>query len=185
MRWEAEDLIAEYGTEEDLPAASAHLAKLIRSRHAIAMLPPRGSPIVNLMVRHADHPVARAALDDLTARWSRLSDDMRSWLAEQHPSLAPAAVPAENEKAEAMPEELLTWPPPSLERDGSSFALTFDEAGAHHPVRERFEELAERHPMIEVIEGDREWLSVAIDAADPEALVRELWSAASDVSRQP
>jgi len=81
----------------------------------------------------------------------------------------------------AMSEELLTWPSPSVERDGTSFMLVFDEVGAHQPVRERFEELAERHPSVEVIDGDREWISVAIDTDDPEALVRELWSAAGEV----
>ena len=80
-----------------------------------------------------------------------------------------------------MPEELLTWPPPSVERDGSSLMLVFDEVGAHQPVRERFEELAERHPSVAVLDGDREWISVTIDAADPDALVRDLWSAAGDV----
>ena len=180
LRWTAEAVISEYGTTEDLPDAAAHLATLIRARQAISMSPPRGSSLVNLLIRHREHPVAGVALDDLTARWSRLSDDMRSWLAEQHPWLVPAAVATNDEQSDAVPDELLTWPPPSVERDGSSFLLIFDEDGAHHPVRGRFEELAEHHPSVEVLDGDREWLSVAIATAQPDALVRELWSAASD-----
>ena len=61
--------------------------------------------------------------------------------------------------------------------------VIFDEVGAHQPVRDRFEELAARHPSVELIDGDREWVSVVIDAADPEALVGELWSAAGDVGK--
>ena len=182
LRQTAENVIGDYGTEEDLPDAAAHLAKLIRARQGISQSPPRGSSIVNLLIRHRAHPVARVALDDLTARWSRLSDDMRTWLAEEHAWLVPMAGAADDEQSDVMPEELLTWPPPSIERDGSSLMLVFDEGGAHHPVRGRFEELAERHPSVEVLDGDREWLSVVIATADPEALVRELWSAASDGS---
>ena len=62
MRWTAEDVIGEYGAEEDLPLAAAHLAKLIRARHGVSMSPPRGSSIVDLLIRHRDLPW-------LAARW--------------------------------------------------------------------------------------------------------------------
>lgn len=183
VRWTAEDVIGEYGAEEDLQDAAAHLAKLIRARKGISMSPPRGSAIVDLMIRHHSNPAARVALEDLTARWPRLSDDMRTWLEANHPSLAPVAVVVDDEKDDGMPEEHLTWPSPSVERTGSSLMVVFDEVGAHQPVRDRFEELAARHPSVELIDGDREWVSVVIDAADPEALVRELWSAAGDLGK--
>jgi hypothetical protein len=145
------------------------------------MLPPRGSEIVDLMIRHREHPAARMALDDLTARWPRLSDEMREWLAKHHPWLAPGVAAAHEARAETMPDETLTWPPPSIEHHGSSFVLTFDEVGAHQPVRERFEALAEQHSSIRVITGDRDWLRVVLHTAEPEVLIRELWKAASDV----
>ncbi|WP_457098602.1 hypothetical protein [Microbacterium sp. P5_E9] len=182
LRQMAETVMGECGTEEDLPDAASHLAMLLRLRHGMSQSPPRGSAIVNLLIRYRDHPVAREALDDLTARWPRLSDDMRAWVSGQHPQLVPVAAAADDEPSEPPSEELLTWPPPSVQREGSSFMLVFDEEGAHHPVRGRFEEHLDRHPSVEVLDGDREWLSVIIAAADPEALVRTLWSAAGDDS---
>jgi hypothetical protein len=44
--------------------------------------------------------------------------------------------------------------------------------------------VASAHPSIPVIDGDREWLSVRLTAADPQALIRELWeSTSADRSR--
>jgi hypothetical protein len=149
----------------------------------MSMSPPRGNEIVDLLARHRDDPIARAGLDDLSARWDRLPDDLRSWLAEHHPEFEPAR--RDDRPAEAMSaqeeaeEEQLSWPPPTIERRGSDLHLEFDEVGAHQPVRERFEELAMAHPAIEVLEGDREWLSIRVSVADAEALIHELWEAAS------
>lgn len=179
MRWAAESTIGLHGTEDDLADAAAYLSKLIRSRQAISMSPPRGHEIVDLLSQHRERPEARAGLEDLTARWTRLSDDMRTWLEVHHPELAPTSPSPRSDHAEALPEEELTWPVPTIDRDGQAFVLTFDEAAAHHPVRERFETLITRHPSVEILDGDREWLSVRIDANDPAALVADLWRAAS------
>ncbi len=88
-RWMAERVISEHGTTVDLPDAAAHLARVVRARQRIATSPPRGSDLVNLLARHREQPAARVALDDLIGRWPRLSDDMRTWLAESHPLLVP------------------------------------------------------------------------------------------------
>ena len=183
MRWTAESVIGLYGGEEDLADAAKHLAKLVRSKPATAMIPPRGNEIVDLLVRHRDHPVARAGLDDLTERWARLSDDLRTWLLDHHPWLAPAdALSDVGAAPEALPaEEELVFPPPAVEAgDDGTLRVWFDEAAAHHPVRERFEQLIGRHESVEILDGDREWLSVRVTAGDPEALIGALWEAASD-----
>jgi hypothetical protein len=91
QRWMAETVISRHATAEDLPDAAAHLSRVIRARPGMAMSPPRGSDLVDLMVRHRRHPVARVALEDLSARWPGLSDDMRPWIAEHHPWLVPEA----------------------------------------------------------------------------------------------
>lgn len=181
LRWAAEDTLGMNGSEEDVPDAAAQLAKLVRTKAKIQSSPPRGSALVDLLVRHADHPDARAALDDVTARWDRLADDMRGWLEAHHPELHPDrrqgdAAAAELEAVE--PEEPLSWPPPTVERDGDAYLLSFDDGAAHSASRERFEELAEAHPQIEVLDGDREWLRLRIGAGDAEALVRQLWEEA-------
>jgi hypothetical protein len=54
----------------------------------------------------------------------------------------------------------------------------FDEVAAHHPVRERFEELASAHQAIDVLEGDRQWLSMRVRLPNADDLVRELWELA-------
>ena len=182
MRWTAEAVIGLHGTRDDLADAAAHLAKLARARGGMSMSPPRGNEIVDLLVRYRDDPIARAGLDDLSARWDRLPEDLRSWLAEHHPELDPAR--RDDQPAEAASpldeiEEELSWPPPTIQRHGKDLRLEFDEVGAHQPVRERFEELAVAHPAIEVLEGDREWLSVRVTGPDAETLIYELWEAAS------
>ena len=179
MRWAAEAVIGLHGDEEDLADAAAHLAKLARAKGAMSMSPPRGNEIVDLLVRHRDHSSARAGLDDLSARWDRLPEDLRSWLAEHHPWLDPARRADQPAESMAAGEEELSWPPPRINRRDGLLHLDFDEASAHHPVRERFEELAEAHPAIEVLDGDREWLSMRVTAPNGEALVQELWEAAS------
>lgn len=182
MRWTAESVLGEYGSEEDLADAAGHLAKLIRSRPTVQSVPPRGSEIIDLLVRHRDHPAAGAALDDLGTRWTRLSDDVRSWVLQHHSWLAPAdatgAGPAD--AADDLPaEDELEFPPPAMEADDDgSVRLWFDEAAAHHPVRERFEALVAQHPSLEIVDGDREWLSVRVHGNEPEAVIAELWAAA-------
>ena len=177
LRQAAESVIGEHGSVEDLPEAAGHLAKLARTKSAIHMSPPRGSEIVDLLVRHAEEPVARRGLDDLSARWDRLGDDLREWLEAHHPSLNPSRrVDAPTEQpAEA--EERLEWPPPTIKRKGKELLLQFEDTDMFE-TRERFEELALAHPRIHVIDGDREWTSMTIDGDDPEALIRELWTAA-------
>jgi hypothetical protein len=182
MRWTAESVLGEYGSQEDLADAAEHLSRLIRSRPAVQSSPPRGNEIIGLLVRHRDHPTARRALDDLAARWTRLSDDVRSWLLEHHSWLAPvdAAAPGPVDAADELPAvDQLEFPPPTIEPDDDgSLRLSFDEAAAHHPVRERFQALAARHPSVEVLDGDREWLSVRVREGDPEEVIAELWDAA-------
>jgi hypothetical protein len=183
LRWAAEQTLGDHGSEEDVPEAAAHLAKLVRTKSSAHMTPPRGAEIVALLVRHAEQPSARAALDDLSARWDRLGDDMREWVEAHHPELRPdgrSGTPVELGGVE--PEEPLTWPAPALERDGDAWMVTFDEGAHHSPQRERFEELAAASPVVEVLDGDREWLRVRIDANDADAgrLVRELWEASLD-----
>ncbi len=182
MRWTAESVLGEYGSEQDLADAADHLAKLLRSRPTVSMSPPRGTEIIGLLARHRNHPAARAALDDLSARWPRLSDDVRSWVLEHHPWLAPAdaSVKRDGDVADELPpEEELEFPPPTIEPDDDgSLRLWFDEHAAHHPVRERFEALANQHPLVEVLDGDREWLSVRVRGNQPEAVIAELWAAA-------
>lgn len=182
MRWAAESVLGEYGAEEDLADAASHLAKLLRSRPTVQSSPPRGSEIIGLLGRHPDHPAARAAFDDLGARWTRLPDDVRSWVIRHHPSLAPAGATAAGpaDAADELPaEDDLEFPPPVMEADDDgSLRLWFDEAAAHHPVRERFEVLVAEHPSLEVLDGDREWLTVRIHGNESEALIAELWAAA-------
>ena len=182
MRWTAESVIGIHGAREDLADAAAHLAKLARARGGMSMSPPRGNEIVDLLARHRDDPTARAGLDDLSARWDRLPEDLREWLEEHHAELNPARRddrPAEAISTPDQSEEQLSWPPPTIERRGGDLHLWFDEVGAHQPVRDRFEELAVAHPAIEVLDGDREWLSIRVAAPDAEALIHELWEAAS------
>jgi hypothetical protein len=182
MRWTAESLIGVYGSEEDLATAADHLSKLIRSKPAIATSPPRGNEIIDLLVRHSDHPTARAGLDDLSARWTRLSDDLRSWLLDHHPWLAPAdAVAIKADAANPLPaEDELVFPPPAVEADeDGSLRLWFDEAAAHHPVRDRFVELMAQHRSVEILDDDREWLSVRIRGGEAEAVIAALWDVAT------
>jgi len=179
MRWTAEAVIGLHGDEDDLADAAAQLARLARAKGAISMSPPRGNEIVDLLVRHRDRPAAQSGLDDLSARWDRLPEDLRSWLADHHPWLDPARRGDRPAESMASPEEELSWPPPTISwRDGLVY-LEFDEASAHHPVRDRFDAMAAAHPGIELLDGDREWLSMRVSVPDAEAVVHELWEAAS------
>jgi len=178
MRWTAEDVLGAHGAEEDLDDAAGALARLIRARSSVEITPPRGNEIVRLLVRHRDHPVARAALDDLSARWDRLGNDLRRWLVEHHPWLDPARRSDEPQERAIEAEDDPTWPPPTIERHGGTLTLHFDEGAAHAEARERFEALLEAHPSVEVLDADREWLSARISGPDPERLIDELWATA-------
>lgn len=179
LRWTSEAVLGQYGTEVDLDDAAAHLARLIRSPSKTPTDPPRGTEIVEMLRRHADHPTARAALDDLSARWDRLGSDLRGWLAEHHPSLDPAGRADPPREVVGPSEDTLAFPAPTIEREADALTLWFDEAATHTEARDRFEELAAGHADIEILDGDREWLAIRCTAPDPAALVRELWSAAS------
>lgn len=181
LRWAAEEALGGHGTEDDVPEAVAVLKKLIRTRSAMHMTPPRGAQLVALLRNHGDHPDARAGLEDLSARWHRLADDMREWLEQHHPELEPhsrdEAAPTEPE--DDLLDEPLVWPPPTVKADGDAFLVSFGEGAHHSQARERFEDLAVAAREIEVLDGDREWLRVRIDASDPGRIVRELWDEAS------
>ena len=177
LRYAAEESLGLYGEAGDLADAAAHLARLARSKSSVQYSPPRGADIVNLLVRHRDDPSARAALNDLSARWEQLGEDLRQWLGEHHPWLAPHPPSGRPLEVDAEPEPPLEWPPPSVERDGDTFVVSFDRTDLFE-TRERFEELAESRHDIELIDGDREWTTMRIAADDPEALIRRLWEAA-------
>jgi hypothetical protein len=179
LRWTAEAVLGTYGTQEDLTDAAAQLRTLARTKSSVGMSPPRGHEIVDLLARHRDDPDARGGLDDLSARWVRLGNDLREWLAEHHPWLDPRRRSDQPAEQDGEPEPELLWPAPAIERDGDELKLWFDESAAHmSSARWRFEELAGDHPLVEVLDGDREWLSVRIRDAEPEMLVKQLWEAA-------
>jgi hypothetical protein len=181
LRITAESVIGLHGGEEDLADAAAQLKKISRSTGTDSW-PPRGHEIVDLLVRHRAQPVARTALDDLTARWPRLRDDLRRWLVAEHPELQPSddappatgATPMSDE-----PEGELTWSPPRMARDGDTVGLTFDEAAAHAPPRDRFEELLDADASFDVLESDREFVLVRAGSPDAEARLLALWDEAS------
>lgn len=176
-RLDGEVIIGEFGEAEDVPGAAAYLRKLIRTRPSTETTPPRGSAIIGLLIRHRDLPEARAALEDLTARWERLQPALRQWIAQHQPDLAPAG---DGERAavsagedDAVPEADLVWPMPTIQREGGSIRLEFAEMD--HAVRDRFGELLEAEPAFRILDGDREWLTVTSDTPDPDAAIAELW----------
>jgi hypothetical protein len=83
--------------------------------------------------------------------------------------------------AEALPpEDEFVFPAPVIEAEADgSLRLWFDEAAAHQPVRDRFEELLGQHPSIQILDGDREWLSVRVRGDDAEAVIGALWDSAT------
>ena len=177
LRQAAEEVLGLHGSAEDVEDAAAQLAKLARTKSTIEMSPPRGNEIVDLLVRHRDLPAAQAGLDDLSARWDRLGNDLREWLQEHHGWLDPSRRQDAPIEQDAEAEEPLVWPPPKIEREGDTFVLWFDETDMYE-ARERFDELAAGHPAMQLIDGDRDWSSLKISRADPEALIREIWAAA-------
>jgi hypothetical protein len=174
----AEDVIGEYGDADDVPLAAEHLGKIIRRRSAISWEPPRGSEIIGLLVRHRELPESRAALGDLTKRWAKLPEELQQWLRRYHPDLVPAD-PTSPPLAPGpeVAEPPLEWPMPSIERKGRELHLGFWDTDVTD-IRDRFGELIEAHPAVAILDGDREWLTLSIDAPDPEELIAELWAKA-------
>jgi hypothetical protein len=183
QRMAAEDAIGEFGGADDVPLAAEHLGKIIRRKSSISWEPPRGSAIIELLVRHRELPEAEAALADLTKRWPRLPEELQGWLTAHHPDLVPVELAARVDSAEAADdspaEPPLTWPLPEIKRDGKECYVGFWDTDMHE-IRERFEELLEAHPAATVVDGDREWLTATIEAPDPEALIAELWAGAQE-----
>ena len=183
QRMAAEDAIGEFGDADDVPLAAEHLGKIIRRKSSISWEPPRGSAIIELLVRHRELPEAEAALADLSKRWPRLPEELQGWLKKSHPDLVPvdtaapvrAADPADDRPAEPP----LTWPLPEIKRDGKALYIGFWDTEMHE-IRERFEELLDAHPAATVVDGDREWLTATIDVPNPEALIAELWARAQE-----
>jgi hypothetical protein len=177
LRQTAEAVLGLHGTVEDLPEAAEHLARLARTKSGVQQSPPRGAEIVDLLVRYREHPAASAALDDLSARWGSLGDDLREWLEEHYPWLDPARRHDEPHEQQAEPEERLEWPPPLIEREGNTFTLWFDDTDLFE-TRDRFEDLVRAHPAVRLMDSDREWISLQISGRRREALIHELWAAA-------
>jgi hypothetical protein len=177
-RMAAEDVIGEYGDADDVPLAAEHLGKIIRRRSAISWEPPRGSEIIGLLVRHRALPESRAALADVTKRWAKLPEELQQWLRRYHPDLVPAdptsPPPAPGPEVAEPP---LEWPVPSIERKGRELHLGFWDTDVTD-IRDRFGELIDAHPAVAILDGDREWLTLRIDASDPEELIAELWAKA-------
>ena len=182
-RMAAEDVMGEFGDAEDVPVAAEHLGKIIRRKSSISWEPPRGSEIIELLVRHRELPEAQAALADLTKRWPKHPEELQRWLKDRHPDLVPnepAAAPAPAEApGERDAEPPLTWPLPEIKRDGKDVYVGFWDTDIFD-IRERFEELLDDHPSATLVDGDREWLTATIDAPDPEALIAELWARAQE-----
>ena len=177
----AEDAIGEFGDAVDVPLAAEHLSRIIRRKSTISWQPPRGSAIIELLVRHRGVAEAKTALDDLSKRWPKLPEELQRWLQTYHPDLVPDEVPTSEvafaaEPAEAV-ESPLTWPPPSIERKGKELHLGFWDTDLTD-IRDRFEDLAAAHPSITIVDGDREWGTYRVEDQDPEALIAELWARA-------
>jgi hypothetical protein len=192
----AEEAIGTFGDVEDVPLAAEHLRKIIRRRSSISWEPPRGNEIITLLVRHWEMPEAAAALGDLTGRWPKLPEELQRWLRRSHPDLTPPEAPAPPEGSSAPGEEStpspvpsneveapveppLEWPVPSIEREGKEFRLGFWDTDMHD-IRDRFEDLAAAHPSITIIDGDREWGTYRIEAADAESLIAAVWARAHE-----
>ncbi len=178
LRQTAEVVIPRHGDREDIQKVAEHVSKLIRGKPpSVVYVPPRGSEMISMLVTHADDPDARRALDDLSARWDRLYPELRGWLEEHHPFVAPSGMAQTSEATSSEPEEALMWPPPevAIEEDG---VLIWFEYTDMFETRAVFEELMAANPEVLIIDGDREWLRFSTSVDDPRALVLDLWERA-------
>ena len=180
LREAAEDVIAEHGTEEDLPDAALRVAKIIRAKPGMAYVPPRGSDLIGFMARYREVPVASTAFADLAARWDRFPDPgLRDWIREHHPWIESAGRDRPLAELDIEPEVPGEPDPPKVTRTDDGFEVVFDdELSAHSAARERFEVLAEAHPSVEVVASDREWVNLTIDVDAPEQLIDAMWAQA-------
>jgi hypothetical protein len=181
VRLAAEHILGRYGTEADLPEAATRLGQIVRAkRGAVSSSPPRGAELVDLLARHRSHPAARKGLDDLSARWDRLDDDMRAWLRTEHAWLDPTA--RDDQPAEQAVEPLspVEWPLPKIEPMDGGLYVEFREESAWSVTRDRFEALVRAHPQIKLLGGDREFLELRVGGDEPRRLLEELWAAARE-----
>jgi hypothetical protein len=180
-RMAAEDAIGEFGDAVDVPLAAEHLSRIIRRKSTISWQPPRGSAIIELLVRYRGLAEAKTALEDLSRRWRKLPEELQRWLQTYHPDLVPDEVSTSEISVAPEPvwavESPLTWPPPSIERNGRELHLGFWDTDLTD-IRDRFEDLVDAHPSVTILDGDREWGTYRVDHPDPESLIAELWARA-------
>jgi hypothetical protein len=97
-------LVARYGSADDVPVAVSALRRALASRNPRRWDdPPWGAGLLQLLWRHRDDPTAAAELASVSARWTRLHPDLRSWVAQHLPELAPHASPGEPPNGDAPP----------------------------------------------------------------------------------
>lgn len=180
LREVAEQSMAEYGDLDDLDVATAHLAKLIRrTPGAVSWHTPRESHIIGLLSRHRGDPRVETAFEDLYGRWDRLNPDIRDWVGRERPELLPdriaeASAAGTTGPADDLVAEDVAWPLPSIELGDGVYELWFQNTDMFE-TRDRFEELCDADPSIRVVDGDREFLHLQVDAADPIASITRLW----------
>ncbi len=87
-----EELVADHGDESDLEVALTAAHRLLRRRPADrAYHPPRGSDLLDFLARYRGNVEVDALFFEVTARWPRLPEELRDWLAAHHPWLVPDA----------------------------------------------------------------------------------------------
>ncbi|ABS03765.1 hypothetical protein [Kineococcus radiotolerans] len=97
----ATDLIARYGTADDVPAAVGALKLVVKSKHTPARVdgrsgplldPPWGLELLDFLWRHREHLDAAAEIQRLRRRWPSTNPELTAWVAEHLPDLmSPAA----------------------------------------------------------------------------------------------
>ena len=85
----AEMMITRYGLASDLPEVIRITTHRSKPPTGTTHWPPLAAESIDFLVRHRAEPDAADALDALTARWSRLDDDLRRWISENHADLVP------------------------------------------------------------------------------------------------
>lgn len=181
----AEQLLATHGGAEDIEDAALRLAKIIRAKRGVTYSPPRGSELIDFLVRYRDVPRAEAALAELAARWDRFPDpDLATWIREHHPWIETpglgggAGDVVALDEIDVGPETPIIPEAPDIARIEEGFGLQWDESSAHSDARDRLEIILEADPVVEILESDREWMAVEVDHPDPERYLREAWDRA-------